>query len=122
MSRRGFTLVETLIVIVVLAILAGVVFAFFRSIERARILVTENRIHTIRCEVKTYSKLKGHPPRALEDLAKSAAQPGMMKDGNFVDAWERPLQYSVNGTEFRVWSWGPDGIAGTADDIDYVKN
>jgi hypothetical protein len=111
-----------LVVIAVLAILAGASFAIFRSVEAARISLTENRIHSIRCEVKTHVMKKGFAPAALEDLAKALDQPGMMKNGKFVDAWDHPFQYRVDGKEFRVWSCGPDGIPGTGDDIDYVKN
>ncbi len=122
MARRGFTLVEMLVVIVVLAILAGASFAFFASIERGRISLTEARIHTIRCEAKKHVMLKGVAPATLELLAKALDQPGMMKDGKFVDAWERPLRYSAEGKEFKVWSCGPDGVSGTADDVSYEKN
>jgi len=122
MAPKGFTLVEVLVVIVVAAILTSFLFGMFLFVDHGRVSLTEARIHTLRCEVKKHAMLKGVPPATLEDLAKTLDQPGMMKDGKFVDAWERPLQYRVNGKEFKVWSSGRDGISGTADDVFYEKN
>jgi prepilin-type N-terminal cleavage/methylation domain-containing protein len=122
MSRRGFTLVEMLVVLVVAAILASVLFGLFQLIEGSRVSLTENRIHTLRCELKVFVMKKGYAPAALEELAKTLEQPSLMKDGKFVDAWERPLEYRASGKEFKLWSCGPDGISGTADDIIYEKN
>jgi prepilin-type N-terminal cleavage/methylation domain-containing protein len=122
MSRKGFSLLELLIVVAVVAILAGIAFGMMNAIQSTRISSTEIRIHTIRCEVKTYAKLKGNPPATLEELAPRLDRSFWMKDGKFVDAWEQPLQYRVNGKEYDVWSCGPDGLSGTSDDIHYAKN
>jgi hypothetical protein len=45
-----------------------------------------------------------------------------MEGGRFVDGWNRPLEYSVTGKKVRIWSCGPDGISGTPDDIEGLKN
>jgi general secretion pathway protein G len=122
MSRKGFSLVEILIVIVVLAVLAGMIFGMMGVIGSAKVSLTQTRIHGIRCEVSKYAALKGQPPAKLEDLAAKLDQSGWMLDGKFVDAWDQPLQYRVNGKEFKLWSVGPDGKSGTPDDIEYLKN
>ncbi len=122
MARKGFTLLEILLVVVVLAILAGMMFGVMNVLENARIRTTENRIHTLRCAVAEYRLTKGSLPTRLEDLARKLDQAVTMKDGKFVDAWERPFEYKVDGKEFQLWSCGPDGVSGTADDLHYVKN
>ena len=122
MSRKGFTLVEMLIVIVVLALLAGMIFGMMGVIGSTKVSLTETRLHGLRCEVKNHSVVKGQPPAKLEELAAKLDRSGWMKDGKFVDAWEQPLEYRVNGKEFKLWSVGPDGKSGTPDDIEYLKN
>jgi prepilin-type N-terminal cleavage/methylation domain-containing protein len=122
MQRRGFTLLEVLAVIVVLAILAGILFGMFRAVDSARYTTTESRIISLRFEVRKQVMLKGFPPSRLEDLAPALDQPGWMEGGKFVDGWNRPLEYSVTGKKVRIWSCGPDGISGTPDDIEGPKN
>jgi len=117
--RKGFTLVEVLLVIVVLVILAGLVFGLMHFVEGARVQDTEGRVHTIGIEVGIHLKTKGFLPGALEQLApRPIDNPSWLSGGKFVDSWDRPIQYSTVG-EFKVWSLGPDGVSGTADDIRY---
>jgi len=116
--RKGFTLVEVLLAVAVLAILAGLFFGMMNVVESARVTSTEGRVHAIGIEVGMQLKTKGSLPTKLEDLSARLNQPGWMIGGKFVDGWDRPIQYSA-GAEFRVWSMGPDGVSGTADDIRY---
>jgi len=121
MNRKGFTLYEVLLVIVVLLILASMTFGLLFFVENARIGATESRVHALGIQVATALKLTGQAPAALEDLAPRLDQPGWIKEGKFVDAWEHPIGYRVEGKKFQVWSWGPDGVSGTADDLHYVR-
>jgi len=120
MSRRGFTLVEMLIAIAVLAILATLFFGGLNSVvEHTRRETTEIRVHTLGCKAAEVQLVKGFPPSVLEDLAPMLERPDWLSGGKFVDDWNRPLQYTVTGKQFRVWSCGADGVSGTADDIRY---
>ena len=122
MARRGFTLLELLIVITVLAVLSSMVFGLMHFVESGRIGVTEKRVLALGFEVKKQQGLKGAPPAHLEDLAVAAEQSAWMKNGRFVDSWDRPLEYQVTGRQFTLWSAGPDGVSGTEDDIRYPRN
>src|SRR5258706_7923987 len=122
MARRGFTLLELVIVITVLAVLTSMVFGLLQFVEQGRKDVTDKRVLALGFEVKKQLGLKGFPPARLEDLAIAAEQPGWMKSGKLVDSWDRPLEYQVTGKQFTLWSCGPDGISGTADDIRYPRN
>lgn len=116
--RRGFTLLEVLLVVVVLTILAGMVFGLMNFVERGRSRDTEGRVLILGQAVEKYRLVKGFLPAKLDELApKTLDQPAWMNGGKFVDNWDRPIQYSVAGNEFRVWSDGPDGASGTLDDL-----
>jgi prepilin-type N-terminal cleavage/methylation domain-containing protein len=122
MSRRGFTLVEMLIAIAVLAILGGLVFGAWSVVDgQTRRALTETRVHTLGCKVAEQVGIKGFPPAVLSDLAEAMGKPAWMSDGKFMDGWDRPFEYSVTGKQFRLWSPGPDGISGTADDIEFTR-
>jgi len=121
MSRKGFTLVEVLMVVVVLAIVASITFGSFRLIENARWNASHGRVHALGVEVGVMTNLKGYPPASLEELAPRLS-PDWIKEGKFVDGWDHPIQYRVDGKQFQVWSCGPDGISGTDDDLQYKRN
>src|SRR5579862_5743971 len=123
MIRKGFTLLELLLVLVILALLAGLTFGLLHaSAESAKNRVTQIRIHTLGVQAATRSELMGFPPATLEELAPQLEKPEWMKDGKFCDAWERPIEYRVDGKIFRIWSCGADGISGTNDDLEYKRN
>ncbi len=121
MSRKGFTLYEVLIVVVILAILASMVFLYFHGMENARIASTESRVHSLGVQAATAAKLKGFPPATLEELIAKMDSPHWIRDGRFVDAWDRPIRYRVDGKTFELWSCGPDGISGTEDDLHFTR-
>jgi len=121
MSRGGFTLVEVLIAVVICLVLAGIAFGLLGFVDAERVRSTKNRLDALGFEVRKHSSLKGWPPAKLEDLAAAVDQPGWMQGGKFVDIWDQPIQYSVEGKKFRLWSCGRDGVPGTADDLEYLK-
>src|SRR5579859_1965479 len=116
MSRKGFTLLEVLMGLVILAILAGLTLGFFQAAESSKIRVSGIRVHGLGVQVGMFVKLRGFPPATLEELASRLDRTDWMRAGKFVDAWDRPIEYRVDGKEFRVWSCGPDGVSGTGDD------
>ncbi len=116
----GFTLVELLVVIVILAVLAGLV-AGGVSIAgtAARNADTDGRLTTIGLKVRDVREREGAVPARLTDLAAALDRPGWMENGAFVDAWGRPIGYRPLGRTFELWSDGPDGVSGTADDLEF---
>ena len=121
MSRKGFTLLEVLLVVVILAILASITFGMLHLVESTRISFTMSLVATLGNEAVAVSKVKGFPPATLEELIPRLDRARWVKDGKFVDAWEHPIGYRVDGKKFELWSWGPDGVSGTADDIKYER-
>lgn len=122
MSRRGFTLVEMLIVIAILAILGTLLFgALTWSVNSARQTATETLVHTLGCKAGERVGLKGFPPATLAELAPVLDSQLNISGGQVLDDWGRPIEYRVTGKQFRVWSCGADGVSGTADDIEYKR-
>jgi len=122
MRRGGFTLIEMLVAILILLILAGIAFGMYSSVDTAvRVRLTDSRVQALGLKVAESLKIKGGCPATLSDLAPVMGNPGWMQGGRCVDAWDRPIEYAPSGKSFRIWSWGPDGISGTADDIEFSR-
>jgi prepilin-type N-terminal cleavage/methylation domain-containing protein len=121
-ARKGFTLIELLMAVVVLLLLFSMLCGFLWVVESTRITAAEGRVHTLGTQAATVAGLTGFPPAALAELAPKLEKPEWIRDGKFVDAWDRPIEYRVDGKRFRLWSCGPDGISGTDDDLPYTRN
>ena len=121
MARKGFTLVEVLMVIVVLAILASISFGMLRVADSSQNRLARNQVDSLGFQASKAAGLTGFPPGTLEELAPKVERPDWIKGGKFVDAWDRPIEYRVEGKTFRLRSCGPDGIPGTDDDLSYLS-
>ena len=118
--RKGLTLLEILTVMIILAVLASMIFGYMNFVETARVRETETRVLLIGQAVEKYRLVKGFLPASLVELSpKTLDEPGWMNGGKFVDIWDRPIQYVLQGNSFRVWSFGSDGASGTLDDIKF---
>jgi general secretion pathway protein G len=115
--RKGFTLLEVLLVVVVLAILASMLFGLMHFVESSRIYAAEARVEALGMAASNQAVVKGFPPPTIAVVAQSISEPGWV-----TDQWGNAIQYTVNGKEFKLWSFGPDGVSGTADDIVYKRN
>ena len=121
LGEGGFTLVEILVVIVVLAILTGIGFGMWSSVEHSKSKVTDGRLDTLGFRIRSDISTKGWPPKTLAELADAMGNPTWMEGGKFIDGWDRPIEYRVDGKKFRLWSCGPDGVSGSPDDHEYSK-
>ncbi|MDE3066143.1 MAG: type II secretion system major pseudopilin GspG [Verrucomicrobiota bacterium] len=129
-KSRGFTLVELLLVLVILATLAAIVLPKFTGTsQRARITAATTQISTFKTALGAYEVDMGYYPKSLNDLIQ---QPGGNNAQNWhgpyldndtvpADPWGNPYVYVCPGkhnpSSFDVSSAGPDGQPGTADDI-----
>lgn len=118
-ARAGFTLVELLLVITILAVLAGVaVQNLAGTSEESRIAAARTSIGTIEQAARTYEIRAGKYPDSMEALFQPMGdRPALLDDKAKADPWGTPysLRRSDKGIEIR--SAGPDGQMNTADDI-----
>jgi len=128
-SKRGFTLVEMLLVLVILATLAAIVIPKFagRS-EQAKITAAKSQISSIELALDSFEVDCGYYPKSgnlnalLENPGTTADWKGpYLKKGIPLDPWgnayvyEYPGKHNPNG--YDLMSGGPDGKTGSEDDL-----
>lgn len=132
--RRGFTLMEVLLVLAILVILGSMVGFYiigiqktgYEDIARTQINMLEQQLTVYRLHVGTYPNTNQGlqslrmPPADLSNPNKWRG-PYAQKDIP-MDPWGNPYQYELAGPEdYRIWSMGADGVSGTEDDVSNVQ-
>jgi len=128
--KDGFTLIEVLLVLVILVILASFAVVQFTGVRRAaNVQAARTQVGLIETAVQTYeSSVNSYPPNLQALLTQPQDIPDPSKwAGPYLyheipkDPWGNYYQYASSGkhnpNSFDVWSFGPDGADGTADDI-----
>jgi general secretion pathway protein G len=125
--RRGFTLIELMLVMVIIAILAAIIIPKFagRS-EQARVTRVIADLATLKQGLQAFEIDNGRYPTQDEGLQALVTNPGNLPDWHAyldklpMDPWGHPYQYHCpgqNGQDFDVYSLGPSGQDGAADNI-----
>ena len=134
--QAGFTLIELLLVLVILGILAAIVVPKFSGrTEQARQVAATTQIATFGTALDAFEIDMGHYPNGkngLNDLVQSPRDGGSIWKGPYLkgtipnDPWDHPYIYDCPGkhnpTSYDITSLGPDGRAGTDDDVTNWKN
>ena len=124
-SRGGFTLMEVMLVLVIIAAIAGIAVVNMGSVrERAFKQTAKATMSNLKSLISQYDLNVGGLPSTLEalyeqpsDLADPSKWMKLVSEPIKPDPWGRPYEYKVNGSEFEIRSLGPDGQSGTDDDI-----
>ncbi len=127
-GRKGFTLLELLLVMAILVVLAGLGTAAYTRLGSAQsVRAAKYEIKNIKNLCVAYKLQIGNYPRTLQDLvtlpgglSQSEWNGPYYQDGKIPrDPWRNDYTYSANEAQDRVFvtSNGPDGAKGTADDI-----
>jgi general secretion pathway protein G len=128
----GYTLVEIMIVLTIIAILAGAaIFGLVGTTDTARIQRVSTDIQTIKTALQAYELLAGNLPSNDQGLRALVARPTgepqprswtkQMEDSAILDPWNHPYFYRYPGQKnagsYDLYSAGPDGLENTEDDI-----
>ena len=125
-SQSGFTLIEIMVVVVILAILAALIVPKVMSRpDEARVIAARQDVSSILQALKLYRLDNLRYPTTEQGLAALVARPSVApvpsnwKAGGYLerltkDPWGNPYQYLAPGLrgEIDVFSFGADGIAG----------
>lgn len=137
--RSGFTLLEILVVVGIIALLAAfVVPTFINSSENAKISLCQSQLKDsgpISSAIDTFHLEVGRYPKELSELtqkpddeedAKKWHGPYIKDASSLKDPWDHEFKYVAPGkvreTSYDLWSLGKDGQDGSDDDItNYTK-
>ncbi len=128
-GRRGFTLMEILIVLAILAVIIGLVLPnLLGQQKQAMIKAAKLQVSAVDEACQIYAA--GHDadfPGSLDALINKPAGddrwsgPYLEKGKAPVDPWGNAIQYQYPGQHSQdrpdIWSMGPDKQSGTADDL-----
>ena len=131
-DRRGFTLVELLVVMVIIGLLAALVGPkLFPKLGKGKQSAAKAQIELLGQALDQFRLDVGRYPTTQESLAALVTNPGVDNwDGPYLkkalpnDPWGKPYNYQCPGThgEFDIFSYGRDGAAGgEAEDKDVAS-
>lgn len=123
--RRGFTLLELLLVLSILVVIGGIVVVNISGAKSdADINATQAQLNSLKNNVVYYKLKMNSLPESLDNLrdgpsdsAKKAKWVDSIIETIPVDAWGNAFDFSAKGNEFEIKSAGLDGQMNTEDDI-----
>lgn len=130
-KQQGFTLLEIMIVIAIIAMVAGMIVPnLMGETDHAKIQSTAVEIRTLESTLDLYKLKAGQYPtteqglEALVSMPEIEPMPRNYPENGFlkkvpVDKWGNEYQLVSPGEmgQYDLFSMGPDGEAGTEDDI-----
>jgi general secretion pathway protein G len=130
-TRTAFTLIELLLVLAILVVLASMVITMYSGTqERAFKDAAKGQIGIFKSGINLYKFHTRNYPQGLDNLINKPGDATIAERwaGPYMDAtkipqdpWDHEYKFVAPGKHnrdtFDVWSMGPDGQDGTADDI-----
>jgi len=128
-GRSGFTLIELMVVVIIIAALAGMVLPkVIPASDDAKRKVALGSLAGIEVGLDLFRLHNDRYPKTQEGLAALQKRPPSAPNwsGPYLkkspkDPWRRMFKYQYPGSRnpnaFDIWSIGPDGQTGTEDDV-----
>lgn len=122
-NRRGFTLIELMVVMVILGMLAALVGPkLFKNVEQANVQTTKTQLSMLEQGLDSFRLDTGRYPNTTEGLNALVTNPGvdgwagpyLAKKNVPLDGWKQPYQYQSPGThgDYDLYSNGADKAQG----------
>lgn len=124
-KRRGFTLIEILLVLGILVVLGSIVGVSVLQMQvTAYQRTAKAQLNSFNSAITAYQLDVGRPPATLDALVNP---PDDVPEGKWkgpylpkavpLDPWDQQYNYFADGDNFTISSKGKDGLEGTDDDI-----
>lgn len=124
--ERGFTLIEIMVVVVILAVLGALVVPkILENVDKARVTRAQSDIRAIQTALDLYRLDNFKYPTTEQGLQALVTQPtdpniNNYRSGGYLpslpkDPWNRPYQYvspGPGGRDYEITSYGRDGQPG----------
>lgn len=139
-QRAGFSLIEIMAVVVIMALLMGLVGAnVLGRLDVARVQTTKGQIKNLESALAFYQMDNGRFPTTEQGLAAlttrptTAPEPRNYKSGGYLstktapkDAWGEAFQYQAPGSHnpesFDIWSYGANAQPGGSETDSDIGN
>jgi general secretion pathway protein G len=110
--KRGMTLIEIMVVLVILGLIAGAIgYNVFNRLKEAQIDTARLNLRKLSDSIDIYRVENGQLPDSLGQLV-----PKIIKELP-KDPWQMEYKYVRQGENYDVYSYGPDKAQGGGDDI-----
>ncbi len=114
-STSGFTLIELMVVISIIAVLAAIVgFNVLSSVDDGNVAAAKAQIKNFETALVSYKiKFKKFPDSLDQLVSPPSGDPILTSKSIPLDPWDNPYQYQLEGSrKFVIISLGADGVPG----------
>ena len=126
--RRGFTLLEMIVVVTIIALLATLVAPkLLSNIGTAKIQKAKHAVNSIYQQVNVYMANEGLStlPQDFDLMSLAEGETRIFNEDDLTDPWDNPYELVVPGVvnpDFDIVSYGADGQPGGEDENADITN
>lgn len=117
--KRGFTLIEIMIVVLIGGILMAMGLAGYQFLKQAKVKQNDTKLATVDTYLELYHQRLGEYPQELNELIEGPQKPAlqrkwaeaMAKPDELVDPYGHPFEYERTPKGYELYSRGSTGEA-----------